>query len=1029
VARASTPWERLEGRGFRASSRQDDAAVEARIRAWAQAVTGGDRAALLHLLGERGVAEAGLRAAVADVEVADEAALPGWAADVRRLLETPPPAEPLAPFRLDEVLNAEELAANGGDAGAAWRLDPVVAPFVAAEARWLSDARAGCGLPVSAAVPRRLLARLARVVSDVAVHALIHRIDAADVAAGTGGQAGTTRLDAFHDGADVLATWGMIFSELPVLARAIAVARRHWRESTGELLDRLKADLPLLQDAFGAGASLGSLERCEPGAGDPHDGGRAVVMLTFGGGQRVVYKPRDLRVAGVYGGFARVLNAAGLRPPLHERTVLERGGHAWEEFVHGEGCADESAVRRYYRRMGMHARLLQLTGGLDFTCDNVVAVGEHPVLIDLEMLTAPLLSPPTAGSAAEERAAGEAARLPTRSGIVTARIYGEPGRRPAELGALGAGGTRQAPFRQPTPRRGEDGQVRTVEEYPFFPTGAAAPRLGGQPVPAAGYLHEVEEGYLEMSRRLRKCAAELGAPGGPLAALAEAPVRFLARDTQIYMRMLLESLRPARLRDGVQREICLERLWKAKFSDPGVVRQEVESLRVLDVPLFTSRPGTDALDLHDAPPAAGFFQGSAMHAIRARLSELETSTDADERDAIRGALAIVAPEHVVPLPTHPTDSADPQSTDGFLDAAVQVSSQILDLAFDAGDGPAWTGLHYAPQHDAWHAGLLPDDTLTGACGLAMLFGDLHRLGAPERFGQAARALLGRFAARIEGFREATPPAPGAPFCGGMVGWGSWLHAVARGSRALGDAEILRRAVDGFAALPLEQAGNAPTDVVGGRAGLLMALLSAGVGTDGPLAGFAGGLVERLVSALSAKWEPGQGAYPAGARMLSLAPGGRDGVALALARAASAGLTSPAHVEAWIASAPPADRSGAHLARLAIARPCPSTGRASVDAARAFASGAVSSDATPELLEAAEVALAVYTTGGDADDLERAREIGGWIVARRRTYGSWFPDRLAPDRLNLSAVSGLGALAHLFTRLHAPGGIGSIRVME
>jgi type 2 lantibiotic biosynthesis protein LanM len=1022
VARAATPWERLECPGFRPAAQAGPGAAEARLDAWARAVTGGDRAALGRLLAARGRSADDVRAAVCDVEVADEAALPDWAEDVRRLLETPPPARPLPPFRLHEVLSDEELAAKGGDSGAAWRLDPLVAPFVAAERDWLEAELAACALPVSPAVPRRLLARLARVVSDVTVQALIAKAE----------PAGGARLDTFGgDAADAPAAWAAVFRELPVLARVMALAVRHWREGTAELLGRLGSDLPLLERAFGGGAPLGALERCEPGSGDPHGGGRAVAMLTFSGGRRVVYKPRDLRVAEVYAALARTLNAAGLAPALHERTVLVRPDYAWEEFVHGTDCPDEAAVRRYYRRMGMHARLLHLTGGLDFTCDNVVAVGEHPVLIDLEMLTAPLLAPPVPGGAAGEQAERRAARLPTRSGIVTARIFGEPGRPPAELGALAAGGTRRAPFRHLTAGRGEDGQVRMMEEYPLFPTGAAAPRLHGSPVPSGPYLDEVEAGYLEMARVLRLCAGELASPGGPLAALGEAPVRFLARDTQIYMRMLLESLRPARLRDGVEREICLERLWKARFPHPGVVAQEVEELRELDVPLFTSRPATDAVDLRDAPPAPGFFQGSAMDAVRGRLAGLARQTDEDERRAIRGALAVAAPEHPVPLPSVDVGGTGGVDAGGFRAAAEELGDAILAAAFDAGEGPAWAALHYQPQHDAWQVGLLPCDTLAGTAGIAMVLADLRRAGA-ERFGGPARALLRHVAARAAGHAAEPPPAPGAPFCGGFAGWGSWMHALAHGSRALGDAAMLHDAAGALAALPLNRAPSAPTDLLGGRAGLLAGLLAVqgSASVHAALAGAAAALVGPLEAALSARWEPGAGCYPEGAVLPSLLPSGRDGVAFALARAEAAGLAGGA-AAAWLAAAPPAAASGQHLARLAIVRlvTAPACTPGVVGAARAFAGAVDAGGATPDWLEAAEVALAVHAVTGDAHDLARAREIGGWIVARRRAHGSWFPDRLAPDSLNLSAVRGLAALAHLFTRLHAPGEAGSIRVME
>ncbi|HET7463669.1 MAG TPA: type 2 lanthipeptide synthetase LanM [Longimicrobium sp.] len=1088
VAGAATPWERAAWPASPGPSAPD--AAERRAGAWAAAVTGGDADALQRLFEWRGISPGTARDALRDVRPPGDGRLPPWAVEVRALVDTllAPPADAPEPLRAAEVVGEEGARAAGADGSAEWSLHRVFAPLLALGARRLGTALAASPVAAAPAVNRTLLAQLARRMGMAAAHLFFHRVDAADLLDGHPGALGAPVAAAFFPpGGDVAAGWAALLTRYPVLARVLADVLAGWHAAAVELFQRLGSDHAALAEAFSPGAPLGRLEEVSADAGDVHDFGRTVAVLRFGGGVRVVYKPRDLRVAAAYMGLARALNDAGLSPPLATRAVLVRPGYAWEEHVRAGPCADEGQVERFYLRMGMLARLLQLTGAADFTTDNVLACGEHPQPVDLETLVAPLLSPPAPPSPAERAAEAVIAGLPLRSGLLTAPVFGEPGRPPADVGALAAG-ERRSPFRQTVVRRGEDGQARLQAEYAEFPGNSATPWLNGAPVRPSAHFAAVREGYRRMGLALRRVAAAWAAPGGPLGALAEAPVRFLARDTHIYTRILQESLQPRRLRDGVARELCLERLWRARFSHPGVVAAEIDALRRLDVPIFTALPGSSALALGEHGDAPAFFGTPPLHGVRERLASLARRAPADDDDAVHAALFVVEPGWRAPLPPAGAAPHEP-----WLEMATHAGDALLAAALPGtAAAPAWVGYEYLPAHDWWRIAPLGDDVLTGAAGLAIVLADLARHTGAGRYARAARAVLEGVAARIPASLAGRAAAP--LYCGALHGWGSALHACLRGAAALDAPGLARRAAAAFAALsPETVVARAPADLPCGRLGLALTLAAAALATgDDGLAR----LATTLAAAGDAEPAGSFAPYPPAAWLERVVPMGQPSIAIARLRLADLGISlSPLPVgddldqanrgergdanpgdgdpvgvnrdDVNPGDAKPAgarrddanpgdanrnhagrgdagrgdagrgdaDRSpaasgrsaGSLLAELELARD-DAARRDAFAAARAFADAARGGGPTA-LLDAAGVALAWHRRGGGDAALAQASDLGSRLAAHRRREGRWFADRLAPDRYMHSAVAGVGAIAHLFLALHAPGDVRSIRLAE
>ena len=144
---------------------------------------------------------------------------------------------------------------------------------------------------------------------------------------------------------------------------------------------------------FGAGTELGQVVSVMPALSDLHNQGRSAIALTFASGLRLIYKPKDLGLDEAWCKLLAWLNQHGLPLPFKLVRALNRSPYGWVEFVDYQPCQDPDAARRYYQRAGMLLCLVYAWAGTDCHHENVMACGEHPVLLDLETLVCPQMRP------------------------------------------------------------------------------------------------------------------------------------------------------------------------------------------------------------------------------------------------------------------------------------------------------------------------------------------------------------------------------------------------------------------------------------------------------------------------------------------------------------------------------------------------------------------------------------------------------------------------------------------------------------
>lgn len=610
----------------------------------------------------------------------------------------------------------------------------------------------------------------------------------------------------------------------PVLARNLAVRLEHWAQGEAELIERLASDWRAIRSVFSPDVDPGPLVEVRGGLGDPHHQGRSVHALRFASGLQIIYKPRPLSVAAHFQELLRWLDERGQSPSLQPLQLLDRGAYGWVEYVEARGCSRPEEVRRFYQRQGSYLALLHALGASDMHFENLIAVGEHPMLIDLEtVITARVMC---AATATPMRLAEEV----MCSTVVAAGLLPWPDAESLEMSGLG-GREGQLTLRSIPQLEGlGTDELRLVRHRIAMPAGANRPTLAGEPVSPCEHAESLIDGFERTWRLLIEHRTALLDEAGPLQRFAGDVVRVMVRPTRTYGLLLQESYHPYLLGNALDRDRHFDRLWIDAESLPHVERlipAELEALAVGDIPLFAMR--LDSRDLEGGPGHCirDFFPTSALAQARKRIADLDEDELFRQVSLIRNILSVYQLNTVgniePPAVSNATDGA-PAGRDELLRAAVAAGERLVRLAFhghgqDGGVPPATWFRPTSRDGSSWALDALGGDLYDGVAGICLFFAQLGELSGEARFTAVARSALTTLEILL---RAPSPPfeAPGA-----FSGMGGVILTFVHLSHLWSEPGFLERAEELLDGMPDMIARDENLDIAAGVAGLIPCLLS------------------------------------------------------------------------------------------------------------------------------------------------------------------------------------------------------------
>lgn len=615
-----------------------------------------------------------------------------------------------------------------------------------------------------------------------------------------------------------------IFLEYPVLARHLVRRAEQWFETGRELLSHLITDGPALRAMFGGGEDFGPLVGFDGGTGDAHRDGRAVGIATFRSGLKLVYKPKPLAVENHFQELLVWLNEHGADPPFRILKVLDRGDHGWMEFVKHEPCTSVAEVERFYARQGENLALLYALGATDFHFENLIAAGEHPVLVDLETLFHPLLADEYAPSLATKESLFRTNLLPLRMSA---------GGDYAGMDISGLG----SPDGQLTPNKVQDwddsfqDSMRFIRRRVRMRGGDNQPVLQSTPVEVTRHLGALRAGFDAMYSLLSRHRDALLAAGGPLERFAHDEMRVVMRDTRSYLILLGEVFHPDALRDALDQDCLLDHLWASVARLPHLaklVESERASLARYDVPLFAIEPSSTEVTSDTGARIPGLVAISGLDRTAWRLRGLDARTHVRQRWCIDAGFASVGDGEPAQslladgrggrsAPLGEAVLGDRPLRERLLDAARAVADRLATLAYVDGEVASWNILRQVDER-YWSIASTGIDLYGGFPGIALFLSHLGRLTGEDHHRALATRCVSTMRSAIEHARKVWKP------IGAFEGWGGVIYGLCGLASALDDRSLVADAESIVEILPplIEQDEN--LDVISGAAGCILGLL-------------------------------------------------------------------------------------------------------------------------------------------------------------------------------------------------------------
>jgi type 2 lantibiotic biosynthesis protein LanM len=590
-----------------------------------------------------------------------------------------------------------------------------------------------------------------------------------------------------------------LYQQYPLLSSRLRQTRDQWRKVTSQLATRLNADNAELYQTFGFNAD--TITHITPGLSDPHNGGQTVMIFEDGGGVRVVYKPRSLAVDLHFGRVLEWLNQY-VDLPLNSASILTRVDYGWMEYVSQQQCNDEQQVQHFYTRAGTLLGLLYLFGSSDMHYENLIAHGEHPILIDLETLLTPQLG--------RQFTENENVHILNDTvlgvGFVNSSVHnGAAALFPPNL-------KRRVLHWEHINTDAMSISWRTVP----FDQSANVCLLNGVPTSVREHSEAVIAGFLSALNIVQQHEEEF--ISRCITPVREMPVRLILRNTHVYTTLLETADEPRFLRDKAARDAHFAALHAKRFGTglDALLAFERAALLRGDVPIFTVAADTHQMNLEVGRHSDNVPLYNAYSAAVGRIRQLTVQRRKREVAYIRMGLHPYTDVRERQLP-NPEQS--PVDRTLFVKRATALHNQITMRERRDQFHSTYRRLTWIDRV-ADIPTIINEELYSGTIGIALFRAALYKITGAAKRRIEARRITNYVRRRLRN----TP----APFWKqmplGITGLGGVVYGLSKIADFLNDDLILESAFDVAAMITPERiAADRTYDVIGGAAGALVGL--------------------------------------------------------------------------------------------------------------------------------------------------------------------------------------------------------------
>lgn len=516
-----------------------------------------------------------------------------------------------------------------------------------------------------------------------------------------------------------------------------------------ELLDRFMQDREQLLETFHL-HNNSKLLSISPQLGDPHNGGKAVVCLDFGLGNKIMYKPRPLSVDLHFQQFLQWVNNKSTSLHFKVLTVLAKEQYGWQEYVEYKPCKSNDELSEFYRRQGGLIAILYLFNAADFHYENIVAHGDHPVLIDLEGLIQNQSTIISQNFSAYEIALNKLNRSVISTGMlpvsyIKSNVYNH------DMSGLGGEAGQATGYMSFVLKNVGTDQMNIVKTEIFSEASKNKAYIEGMEIKETSYfLNEIIEGFTAIYNLFLEQKKFLVSTNGPLYSFNGDRIRVILRSTQIYATFLEASYHPDYLDSGYSRERLINFLWLGIKSRPDfkdAIEFECFDLLNGDIPYFFSYVNSTDLYHSNGKVTAQYFDRSNFESLLEKANSLCEKDMQEQINFLKSSLVI---QETNKSKLHspyvdniyiPRKHQDKYNPDQFLTIADSIGGHLTKKAiFGKENDVIWNGIN-VDTDEQFKFSPLESSLYDGLLGIGLFYAHLYNVMKKEEYKVLAEKTL------------------------------------------------------------------------------------------------------------------------------------------------------------------------------------------------------------------------------------------------------------------------------------------------
>jgi type 2 lantibiotic biosynthesis protein LanM len=527
-----------------------------------------------------------------------------------------------------------------------------------------------------------------------------------------------------------------IFKEYPVMARQLVESVNKWVNTSFELLKRFHSDWELICKTFDIEPSE-SLQKILKASPDLHNKGQSVLILQFDSGKKIVYKPRTLRLDEHFAELINYLNDLGAEPRFKALKIIDKNDYGWNEFIDNKPCHSLEEVKNFYKRQGGYLALLYALIGIDFHFENIIACGEHPMLVDVEMLFQPVVKIDDERSQEIQLGGKEIENSVLKVGILPLRVWANDASEGVEVSGLAGGDEQVTRFNLPTWSQIGEEEMKIVYEKISIGDNKNRPKLLNHNIEVKDYLNDLLEGFETVYKLLLNNKTALSLPDGFLKKFLKDPVRILFRQSQTYNLIVRDSFHPDVMRDAIDRDILYDRLWAGVEHNSGlkkVIGAEKRDLLEGDIPIFYLPFDSKAVETSDGELINDLINESSLEAVAGRLERLGEDDLERQKWFIKSSFSSLhtAKETEKWVSYNFSPGKSDFNAGKFILEAEKIGDKIEKLALQNSDRAEWMELTLV-SNKFWHVLPMGFDLYSGLSGVALFLAYLDFAGGKKKY--------------------------------------------------------------------------------------------------------------------------------------------------------------------------------------------------------------------------------------------------------------------------------------------------------